>query len=53
MSKQEIIRVKDLVGGYGDEVILDNISFDVFEGEIFIILGGSGCGKTLCGFVIV
>ena len=46
MSRREIIRVRDLVGGYGEEVILDHISFDVFEGEIFIILGGSGCGKS-------
>ncbi|MHC4523858.1 MAG: ABC transporter ATP-binding protein, partial [Planctomycetota bacterium] len=29
-----------------DEDILNNISFDVFKGEIFIILGGSGCGKS-------
>jgi phospholipid/cholesterol/gamma-HCH transport system ATP-binding protein len=46
MARQAIIQVKDLVGGYGEEVILDHVSFEVYEGEIFVILGGSGCGKS-------
>ena len=46
MARESIIRVKDLVAGYGETVILDGISFDVYEGEIFVVLGGSGCGKS-------
>lgn len=46
MSRQVIIKVRDLVAQYGEEVILDRISFDVYEGEIFVVLGGSGCGKS-------
>jgi len=46
MSKEPIIRVKDLVCGYGGNRIIDGISFDVQPGEIFVILGGSGCGKS-------
>jgi phospholipid/cholesterol/gamma-HCH transport system ATP-binding protein len=46
MKKNSIIKVEDLVAGYGEEVILNNISFSIHEGEIFIILGGSGCGKS-------
>jgi phospholipid/cholesterol/gamma-HCH transport system ATP-binding protein len=38
--------VRDLRVGYGDVIILDQISFDVYEGEVFVILGGSGCGKS-------
>ena len=46
MDRKAIIQVKNLVAGYGDDVILDRISFDVYEGEIFAVLGGSGCGKS-------
>ena len=31
---------------YGEEIILKDINFDVYEGEVFVILGGSGCGKS-------
>jgi phospholipid/cholesterol/gamma-HCH transport system ATP-binding protein len=46
LEKQKIIQVRDLTVGYGTDIILENISFDVLEGEIFIVLGGSGCGKS-------
>jgi phospholipid/cholesterol/gamma-HCH transport system ATP-binding protein len=46
MEKESVIQVRNLTARYGDEVILDNISFDVTEGEVFVILGGSGCGKS-------
>jgi phospholipid/cholesterol/gamma-HCH transport system ATP-binding protein len=46
LEKHKIIQVRDLTVGYGTDVILENISFDVLEGEIFIVLGGSGCGKS-------
>ena len=46
MERKPIIQVRNLVAGYGDAVILDRVSFSVYEGEIFVILGGSGCGKS-------
>jgi len=46
MEKKAIIQVKDLVAEYGEDVILDQISFDVYKGEIFAVLGGSGSGKS-------
>jgi phospholipid/cholesterol/gamma-HCH transport system ATP-binding protein len=46
MGRKEIIVVDDLTGGYGDNIILKGVSFTVFEGEIFVILGESGCGKS-------
>jgi phospholipid/cholesterol/gamma-HCH transport system ATP-binding protein len=46
MNRQPIIQVSELVARYGEETILENVSFEVYEGEIFVILGGSGCGKS-------
>ena len=45
MSKTSI-RVKNLTKLYGDNVVVDNISFDVISGEVFGILGPNGAGKT-------
>jgi phospholipid/cholesterol/gamma-HCH transport system ATP-binding protein len=47
MAREPIIKVRNLTAGYGEDVvILEDVSFDVYEGEIFVILGGSGCGKS-------
>jgi len=46
MTRKPIIQVRDLRVGYGDVIILDQVSFNVYEGELFVILGGSGCGKS-------
>ena len=46
MQKKVLITVNDLVAKYGEHLILDHVSFDVYQGEILFILGGSGCGKT-------
>jgi len=46
MVKKPIITVKNLVKKYGDFTAVNNISFDVFEGEIFGLLGPNGAGKT-------
>jgi phospholipid/cholesterol/gamma-HCH transport system ATP-binding protein len=40
------IVAKDLTIAYGDFVIQRDLNFTVKRGEIFIIMGGSGCGKT-------
>lgn len=41
-----LIEVRNLVGKYGETLILDDISVDIYPNEITVILGGSGCGKT-------
>ncbi len=46
MAKQPIITVNNLVKKYGDFTAVNNISFEVYEGEIFGLLGPNGAGKT-------
>jgi spermidine/putrescine transport system ATP-binding protein len=41
-----IINIKGLSKRYQDQTVLDNISFDVYDGEFLTLLGPSGCGKT-------
>ena len=45
-NSEIIIQVDRLTASFGEETILKDVSFDVFKGEIFIIMGGSGCGKS-------
>jgi len=46
MEHKFIIKITSLVAKYGKYTVLDKISFTVMPGEIFMIVGGSGCGKT-------
>ncbi len=43
MSK---IALRNITKYYGKELILDNISLDISDGEFLCITGPSGCGKT-------
>ncbi|MEN9880444.1 MAG: hypothetical protein RIQ55_1090 [Pseudomonadota bacterium] len=45
-SAEDIIQVKNLTVGYGSNIVLKDLNFSVKRGEIFVILGGSGCGKS-------
>jgi len=45
-EKNPVIEVKDLTARFGDDTIFENVSFQVFRGEILVVLGGSGCGKS-------
>lgn len=43
---EPIIEVRGLETYYGTRKILHDVNFDVYKGEIFVILGGSGSGKS-------
>lgn len=45
-TRKILIEVRDLEARYGEEPVLQNVSLDVYEGEILAVIGGSGCGKT-------
>jgi phospholipid/cholesterol/gamma-HCH transport system ATP-binding protein len=45
-NSKTVIEVKKLTIGYDDYILLKDLDFSIKKGEIFIILGGSGCGKS-------
>ena len=53
-NRETVIKVKNLVKKFDNFVANDNLTFDVYKGEIFGFLGANGAGKTttiriLCG----
>jgi putrescine transport system ATP-binding protein len=40
------VRLEKLTKKFGDFVAVDDVTLDIFRGEIFCLLGGSGSGKT-------
>jgi phospholipid/cholesterol/gamma-HCH transport system ATP-binding protein len=46
-APQFAIRVKDLVVGFGRQIVIDHLSLDVRRGEILGLVGASGGGKTV------
>src|SRR3989344_5699236 len=45
-KEKPIIKIDSVSKAYGEKKVLDNISIDIREGEIFGIIGVSGAGKT-------
>ncbi len=43
---ENIVELEHVAAGYPSETVLEDVTFSVRRGEIFILLGGSGCGKS-------
>src|SRR3954468_10134344 len=46
-GNEAVIRVRDLVVGFGGAPVLDHLSLDVLRGEILGFVGASGAGKSV------
>ena len=40
------IEFRDVVKRFGDNTVLDHISFGIQQGDLVTLLGPSGCGKS-------
>lgn len=52
-NKEVILKVENLSQHFKINKAVDNVSFDVYKGEVFGIVGESGCGKTTIGRTII
>ncbi len=53
ISNRPLLRVKDLEISYYHKPIVQNISFELFAGEMVAITGPSGCGKSVTAHAMV
>jgi phospholipid/cholesterol/gamma-HCH transport system ATP-binding protein len=51
--RESVIAIKDLAVGFGDRLINDGLSLDVYRGEILGVVGASGTGKSVLMRTIV
>jgi len=42
-----VIRVRDLVVGFGDKLIMNGLNLDIYRGEVLGFVGASGMGKSV------
>jgi len=46
VNDQVCLKIENITKRFGDFTAVDDVSLDVYRGEIFCLLGGSGSGKT-------
>ena len=45
-AAKPFIRIENVTKKFNDFVAVNNVSLGIYKGELFALLGGSGCGKT-------
>ena len=45
--KEAVIEINNLSKSFGDQLVLNNLSFNLNDGENLVVLGKSGCGKSV------
>ena len=46
MSQSDLLRFEDVYKSYGDEAVLEGISFGMDRGDVEVVIGPSGSGKS-------
>jgi ABC-2 type transport system ATP-binding protein len=46
LGEQTLLEIKNLSKSYGDLIAVNNLSLEIFTGEVFGLLGPNGAGKT-------
>ena len=46
LTAEPFIRIENVTKKFSDFMAVNNVSLDIYKGELFALLGGSGCGKT-------
>ena len=52
-NQEVLLKVENLRQYFGTTKAVDNVSFDIKKGEVFGLVGESGCGKTTTGRSII
>ena len=45
-KEKPFVQIRGLTKKFGAITAVDNIDLDIYQGELFCLLGGSGCGKS-------
>ena len=45
-TDRPFVRIQKVTKKFGDFYAVDDVSLDIYKGELFCLLGGSGCGKS-------